>query len=139
MTLLCAYKEQIELVQKSLQRFTTGIHHDDVEAALESPFAEGDPEKASKLCELWEKSVHGQIEPYIPRIKLRGAINRNNVTCYIDSLLFGMFGLSQHFEALLYQEFDRDKPQYKLSVMLRLWVNMLRSGQIITTDIVGIL
>ena len=39
------------------------------------------------------------------------------------------------FEALLYQEFH-DEPRRKLVTLLRLWVNMLRAGKLITIDIV---
>ena len=75
------------------------------------------------------------MRDYSPSVKLLGAENRQNVTCYLDSLLFAMFARLDCFEAILYNSFD-DEPRRKLSILLRLWVNMLRSGKFITTDIV---
>lgn len=46
-----------------------------------------------------------------------------------------MFARLDSFEAMLYNSFD-DVPRKKLAGLLRLWVNMLRSGKLITTDIV---
>lgn len=63
-----------------------------------------------------------------------GAINRENVTCYLDSLLFAMFARLGSFEPMLYTTFD-DEPRRRLSTLIRLWVNMLRSGKLIQTDI----
>ena len=65
-----------------------------------------------------------------------GAENRDKVTCYLDALLFAMLAKVDVFEALLYQQFD-DEPRRKLVMILRLWVNMLRTGKLITVDIVG--
>lgn len=64
-----------------------------------------------------------------------GSENRNYVTCYLDALLFAMFARLDSFEAILYNSFE-DEPRKKLSGMLRLWVNMLRSGKLITVDLV---
>lgn len=60
------------------------------------------------------------------------------VTCYLDSVLFAMFSRLDFFEAILYKPFtDHNDPRRKLAIILRLWVNMLRSGKLITTDIVS--
>ncbi|BDD62052.1 hypothetical protein MAP00_007047 [Monascus purpureus] len=45
-----------------------------------------------------------------------------------------MFARLDCFEAVLYNSFS-DEPRRKLSIMLRLWVNMLRSGKLIAKDI----
>ncbi|KAJ5995020.1 hypothetical protein N7481_001997 [Penicillium waksmanii] len=45
-----------------------------------------------------------------------------------------MFARLDCFEAILYKSFN-DEPRRKLAVLLRFWVNMLRSGRLITTDI----
>ena len=84
---------------------------------------------------LLEDSIQGVIREYTPNTKLLGAENRAGVTCYLDALLFAMFARLDCFEAILYKNFN-DEPRQKLVIALRLWVNILRSGKLITTDIV---
>ena len=48
-----------------------------------------------------------------------------------------MFARLDCFEAILYKSFN-DEPRRKLVILLRFWVNMLRSGRLITTDVVSI-
>lgn len=64
-----------------------------------------------------------------------GAENRGNVTCYLDALLFAMFAKLTAFECMLKNDLA-DEPQNKLAALLRLWVNMLRSGKLIHEDMV---
>lgn len=94
-----------------------------------------DVEKAISLLLLLEDSIEGIIKSYTPKIKLLGAENRQGVTCYLDALLFAMFARLDSFEAILYKSFN-DEPRRKLAILLRFWVNLLRSGKLITTDIV---
>lgn len=95
---------------------------------------QGDVEKAFEFLLLIEDSIEGIIKGYSPSTKLLGAENREGVTCYLDALLFAMFARLDCFEGILYKRFN-DEARGKLSVLLRLWVNMLRSGKFITTDI----
>lgn len=92
-------------------------------------------DKAFEILLLLEDAIEGIVRDYTPRTKLLGAENRENVTCYLDALLFAMFARLDCFEAILYKSFN-DEPRRKLAILLRLWVNMLRSGKLITTDIV---
>ena len=85
---------------------------------------------------LLNDSEEGIIRSYDPKIKLLGAINREGVTCYLDALLFAMFARLGSFEAMLYKNFE-DPPRKRLATLLRLWVNTLRAGKLITTDIVS--
>lgn len=94
-----------------------------------------DVDKAISLLLLLEDSIEGIIRNYTPNTKLLGAENRQGVTCYLDALLFAMFARLDCFEAILYKSFN-DEPRRKLVILLRFWVNMLRSGRLITTDIV---
>jgi hypothetical protein len=80
--------------------------------------------------------MDGIITTYQPDTKLVGAENRSKVTCYLDSLLFAMFARVGFFDALLYPMSD-DGPRRNLLVILRLWVNMLRSGMLIPEDVVS--
>ena len=84
---------------------------------------------------LLEDSEEGIIQRYNPDVKLLGAVNREGVTCYLDALLFAMFARLGSFEAMLYNNFE-DSPRKRLATLLRLWVNTLRAGKLITTDIV---
>ncbi|KAL8829480.1 MAG: hypothetical protein Q9170_006152 [Blastenia crenularia] len=106
----------------------------DISYALHQPYAEGDPEKAFGLMMLFKESEDGIIRPYMPNVKMLGAVNREGTTCYLDSLLFSMFARLACFEAMLYVNFEDDKKK-RLASLLRLWVNSLRLGKLITTDI----
>lgn len=102
---------------------------------LNAAYAKGDPEKAFDLLVLLEDSEEGIIKAYDPKVKLLGAINREGVSCYLDSVLFAMFARLGSFEAILFNNFE-DEPRKRLATLLRLWVNTLRVGKLITTDIV---
>lgn len=94
-------------------------------------------DKAFELLLLLEDSIEGAVRGYTPSTKLLGAENRQGVTCYLDALLFAMFARLDCFEPILHKTLE-DEPRRKLAILLRLWVNMLRSGKLITTDIVCI-
>lgn len=95
----------------------------------------GDTNKAVELLQLQQQAFSGIIQPYDPNIEMLGAENRGNVTCYLDSLLFAMFAHLTAFESMLKNDLENE-PQRKLAALLRLWVNMLRSGKLIHTDMV---
>lgn len=89
-----------------------------------------------KLLLLLQDTYEGLVKPYDPATKLLGAVNREGVTCYLDALLFAMFARLDGFEAMLYNSLE-DAPRKRLADLLRLWVNLLRSGRLITTDVVS--
>lgn len=103
--------------------------------ALRSRITNGDVKEATELLVLFEDSVDGILREYNPKTKLLGAENRCAVTCYLDSLLFAMFARLDSFEAMLFDSFA-DTPRRRLATILRLWVNLLRAGKLITVDIV---
>lgn len=74
------------------------------------------------------------LRPFSPQQRITGADNRQKVTCWLDALLFAMFFKPTVFEALLYHEYT-DDPRRRLVAVLRLWVNLLRSGKLITIDV----
>lgn len=102
---------------------------------LRTDYAKGDTNKAYELSTLLKESEDGTIKPYNPNVKMLGAINRQGVTCYLDALLFAMFGRLGSFEVMLYKNFE-DTPRKQLATLIRLWVNVLRVGELITVDIV---
>lgn len=115
--------------------FTT-FKDDDIAYALTGAYAQGDSGKAYELLMLLEESEEGIIKNYDSNVKLLGAVNREGVTCYLDALLFAMFARLGSFEAMLYKNTASKLPIERLATLLRLWVNTLRSGKLITTDIV---
>lgn len=131
------YQQMQELSQQLVSIGLTDIPDSRIEYAIRAKSTEGDPKKALQLLMLFEDSVGGILKPYDPNIKMMGAENREKVTCYLDALLFAMFAKVDVFEALLFHNFE-DEPRKRLINVLRLWVNLLRTGRIITTDVVGV-
>ncbi len=101
---------------------------------LRSLATNSDAESAYALLLAMSDASEGIVRQYDPYTKMLGAQNRRGVTCYLDATLFSMFSRLDSFEAMLYNTFD-DVPRNKLAFLLRLWVNLLRSGKLITTDI----
>ncbi|KAI0120173.1 cysteine proteinase [Nemania sp. FL0031] len=102
--------------------------------ALNLKYSSMDVDKAVEILELQQASLLGEILSYNPNVRMLGAENRGNVTCYLDALLFAMFAKLDAFECMLKADIRDDEPRKKLAVLLRLWVNMLRSGKLIETD-----
>lgn len=95
-----------------------------------------DLDKAYDILVLANESLEGELKDYNPNVTMLGAVNRCMVTCYLDALLFAMFARLDSFEAMLYDNFD-DEPRKKLAAVLRLWVNLLRTGQLIRVELVS--
>lgn len=95
-----------------------------------------DLDKAYEALLLANDAFDGTVVEYSPNVKMLGAVNRNMVTCYLDALLFAMFARLDSFEAMLFDNFQ-DEPRKKLAAILRLWVNLLRTGRLIGVDLVS--
>ncbi|RYP09046.1 hypothetical protein DL764_001542 [Monosporascus ibericus] len=104
-----------------------------IQYVLNTKYAAGDIEKAIELLIIQQKSFAGTLLPYDPNVRMLGAENRGAVTCYLDALLFAMFAKLESFECMLKGE-SLDEAPRRLAALLRLWVNMLRSGKLIETD-----
>ncbi|KAI1776039.1 cysteine proteinase [Hypoxylon cercidicola] len=109
------------------------LNDDQIRYALNSKYAYGHVDKAVELLSLQQISLSGKIIGYDPGVRMLGAENRGNVTCYLDALLFAMFAKLESFECMLKND-SLDDAQRRLATLLRLWVNMLRSGKLIETD-----
>jgi hypothetical protein len=132
-------KEEDKKIKEVVQRLSTdnvSVEEGQVEDVLRLPSVHGNVEKAVSLLRLYNDASHGKIHAADPQLNMVGAVNRENVTCYLDSLLFSMFARTDSFEGILSAEFP-DEPRKRLVMLLRLWVNMLRTGKLITTDIVS--
>ncbi|MCJ1478585.1 hypothetical protein MMC13_007266 [Lambiella insularis] len=128
-------EKTIKALSNRLSRLgITSFKDPDIEYVLNTNYAEGSSGKALDLLLLLEDSENCIVKDYNPDVKLLGAINRNGTTCYLDATLFAIFARLESFEAILYNTFN-DEPRKRLSTLLRLWVNALRSGKLITTDI----
>ncbi|KAI9721510.1 MAG: hypothetical protein M1812_002272 [Candelaria pacifica] len=122
------------LIQQLSRHGITSLKEPQVEYALRAKYSGGDPQRAFDLLVLLEDSIEGIVKSYEPSVKLLGAENREKVTCYLDALLFAMFARLGSFEGILYST-SQDEQRKRLGMLLRLWVNMLRTGKLITTDI----
>ncbi|KAF4555396.1 Hypothetical protein D9617_2g053530 [Elsinoe fawcettii] len=128
-------EKKVKLLQSKLQQYgITKITASNIEYALRQPSVGGSADEAFRLCLLLEDTYEGLLKAYNPSTKLLGAVNREGVTCYLDALLFAMFARLDGFEAMLYNSLE-DASRKKLAGLLRLWVNMLRTGRLITTDV----
>jgi hypothetical protein len=110
---------------------------DHIKDILGTRFGDGDITQTAEFIDLEQKSALGSVMPYNPEIHMLGAENRGGVTCYLDALLFAMFCKLDAYESMLKSNFAPDDPKNKLVNLLRVWVNMLRSGKLINTDLVS--
>ena len=131
-------KEEEKKIKGILERLhhygIDNISESNVEYALHSKASQGDPEAAFRMLMMLEDTYEGIIKPYNADTRLVGAVNRDGITCYLDTLLFAMFAKLDSFEAMLYDNFE-DAKRKRLAGLLRLWVNMLRTGRLVTTDV----
>lgn len=120
--------------QKLLQTKGVLLKDGQILWALRSHACRGECDAAYHLLVALSDASEGILTPFDPSVRLRGAANREMVTCFLDSTLFSMFSRLDSFEAMLYNSFE-DEAKERLAFLLRLWVNLLRSGQLISTDI----
>lgn len=110
-------------------------------AFLKSPFTQGDLNKTYYLIRMFQVSSAGlfltnsRYDKLNHTIKFLGAENWDNVMCYLDALLFAMFANLESFEPILFLPNHSDYLLNQLLALLRVYVSLLRSGNLITTDI----
>lgn len=111
-------------------------------ALLKSPFTQGDPVKTYQLIRFYQLSDMGYFitndghERTGAPIELVGAENLENVMCYLDALLFLMFANLESFEPILFILNQHANPLVnQLLGLLRTYVNLMRLGNLITTDL----
>lgn len=104
--------------------------------ALRSRYAAGNEEKAFEYLLFMKDAIAGVVKPYDPNVHMLGAVNRGNVTCWLDATLFAMFSNLTSFEPMLHANFE-DPKKSRLVILFRLWVNMLRAGKLIDIDLVS--
>ncbi|EKD18971.1 uncharacterized protein L3040_008559 [Drepanopeziza brunnea f. sp. 'multigermtubi'] len=129
------FKEKVSAIKKRLkEEGCTSLSDENIDFVLGCQNTKGSVEKSMELLRIFQESLHFQIVPFNPDVYLRGAVNREFVTCYIDSLLFAIFAKLPNYEDILLQRFQ-DEPRNRLSAILRVYVNMLRRGVLIEADI----
>lgn len=127
--------KQIEEITSRLKEFDLrAAEREHIRYALNSKYAEGNVVKAIEMLRLQQNAFAGIIEPYNPHVHMVGAENREGVTCYLDALLFAMFAKLEAFECMLKNDLADEKMR-KLAALIRLWVNMLRTGKLIHVDL----
>lgn len=131
----CQVQAQIEEIQRQLTEMgLKNISNQSIRYCLQSYYAAGDTQRAIELVQIHEKSMAGELIPYDPNVRMLGAENRGNVSCYLDALLFAMFAKLEPYECMLKNDLPGEAQQ-ELAAWLRLWVNMLRSGKMIHIDL----
>ncbi|KPM34673.1 hypothetical protein AK830_g11898 [Neonectria ditissima] len=127
---------KVEEVLKRLDELNiTDVTTDHINDIMATKFADGDPKKTVEFIDIEQKAAAGIIMPYDPSIDMVGAENRGNVTCYLDALLFAMFSKLDAFDCILKNDFPEEDSRAKLVTLLRMWVNMLRTGKLVHTDL----
>lgn len=106
----------------------------DIKYALSLPATEGDLHKTLSFLRRLQDSIDLTIAPYDPMLRILGAINRSAVSCWLDATLFALFGCQDSYESMLTKSFE-DVRKNRLATLLRLWVNTIRVGVLVTTDI----
>lgn len=114
----------------------TNVSVEHIRAILATKYASGSALRAAEFIDIEQKSAAGVLQAYDPSVHLLGAVNRNAVSCYLDALLFAMFVRLDSFECILKNDYPSDDPRQRLVNLLRVWVNMLRSGRLIEVDLV---
>ncbi|KAI5954687.1 hypothetical protein KGF54_002463 [Candida jiufengensis] len=110
-------------------------------AILKSPLTGGDLNKSFYILRIFQLCSEGlfltnlRIDKLGNKLKFVGAENWDNVMCYMDALFFAMFANLESFEPILFIPNHHDKLINQLSALLRIYVSLLRSGYLITTDL----
>ncbi|KAJ4249454.1 hypothetical protein NW762_012309 [Fusarium torreyae] len=128
-------KNKVEEILKRLDELNiTNVTADHITDIMATKFADHDPKRTVEFIDMEQKAAAGIITPYDPSVDMVGAENRGNVTCYLDALLFSMFAKIDAFECMLKNDFPEEDNRNKLVNLLRMWVNMLRTGKLVHTD-----
>lgn len=130
-----AHFSKIKDVQELLIKAgITKYREQEITFVLKSSYIAGDVNRAYESLVILQDSEEGIVRSYDPKIKLRGAVNHNGVSCYLDSILFSMFCGLDSFEAMLYNSFE-DADRNDLATLLRVWVNTVRGGRLVEEDL----
>ncbi|KAJ3563483.1 hypothetical protein NPX13_g8181 [Xylaria arbuscula] len=130
--------EKMKEVHEEAAKLGLDLHNLDdshIASVLNSSYASMDVARTIEILGYLQASIEGRILAYNPAVHMVGAVNRGNVTCYLDSLLFAMFAKLEPFECMLKADIRDDEPRRKLAVLLRVWVNLLRRGKLIETNL----
>ncbi|KAK9762970.1 hypothetical protein K7432_010769 [Basidiobolus ranarum] len=95
-----------------------------------------DVEDAISFLKEYAKASDGIIVEVPKKNQFRGPKNSLGTSCYIDSLLFAMFGTHSCYDGLLRRRHITSEPALHLQTICRLYVNLLRSGTHISKIVV---
>lgn len=102
-------------------------------------FAAKDVARAQLLLQHLDMSASDKLVSPPAGSGLIGMDNWLNVTCYLDCLVFVMFAKLTEYDDLLYHQPLSSEDSNELRFLMRLVVNLLRSEEHITTDIMQLL
>ncbi|CAH6722815.1 hypothetical protein CLIB1444_11S01728 [[Candida] jaroonii] len=132
---------------KTINKYLESLKFDkvsatEIQALMNSPFTDGDLIKTFHLIRYFQLSKKGlfitndSFDKSGNPIRFVGADNWESVMCYMDSLLFSMFANLDSFEPILFISNQFQNPLVnRLSNLLRVYVNLLRSGNTIKIDL----
>ncbi|OAA54214.1 ubiquitin hydrolase family protein [Cordyceps fumosorosea ARSEF 2679] len=127
---------KVEEIRRHLDELNiTNVSNEHIKDILGTAFVNGGAKQTAEFISIEQKSVAGTIVPYNRHVQMLGAENRGGVTCYLDALLFSMFCKMDAFECMLKTEFPAGDTKAKLVNLLRVWVNLLRSGKLVKVDL----
>lgn len=128
------------------------VTDENIVVAYNCNFSGQNIDKAVVLLQAFIDAANGKIDSIVQHMtiaktgveepvlfRLQGADNRNGVTCYLDSLLFCLFARQNDFEPLLARQYPAHPELDTLTTLLRMYVNLMRQGKHITTDITKVL
>ncbi|ODV78279.1 cysteine proteinase [Suhomyces tanzawaensis NRRL Y-17324] len=133
----------VQTVQKWFENLGLPVpSSNQVIALMKSPFSQYDLDKTFHLVRYFQLCEEGFFLTNSVQdksgavIKFQGADNWENVMCYLDALLFSMFANLESFEPILFISNQHENYLVnQLASMLRVYVSLLRSGNLITTDL----
>lgn len=133
------------MVLKGLFEKSAQIPLAQIGACIASDYASKDITKAFELVRYFSLTEAGlltaasRFDRMGNPITLVGAQNWGNVMCYLDLLLFAMFAKLESFEPLLLPRENEEPKLKRLRALLRLYVSLVRLGQLVTLDVTRLL
>lgn len=95
------FVSQVPRIQRELSKLGIAVPDEKVLEVLRGRCASSDPDKALQVLIAIEDSKDGVVYDISTDVRmLGGAENNGGVTCFIDSLLFAMFGNMKAFEVV---------------------------------------
>jgi hypothetical protein len=113
------------------------VGYEAIKRAHDSAISQGDAVKTAMLLAQQAHADAVVIRAPGSTANVVGAVNVDAVSCWLDSLLFAMYATMDSYDGLLMGDPSRSHAQRNVVRKMTLWVNMLRSGHLVTADVVS--